>query len=84
MTNDKHRNKKLSLYTKFLFCMINKDEYEPFKKLAKEVGSTEASVIKHLYRIDRGSRSAMAMKIIDAIKKLCPKSGLVKHIKNRS
>ncbi len=64
--------------------MINKDEYEPFKKLAKEVGSTEQSVIKHLYRIDRGNRSKTALKIIDAIKKLCPKAGIVKHIKSRS
>ena len=83
LTKYKHTDKKLSLYTKFLYCMVNKDVYEPFELLAKEADTTEHTAIKKLYEIDEGKVTKTGKKIIEAIKKLCPKAGLIKHIKER-
>ena len=74
----------LSLYTKLQHCLLSKNILEPFKVIADEANTTEQTVIKKLYEIDKGKITDTSKKIIEAIKKLCPKAGLVKHIKNLS
>ena len=75
-------NKNLSLYTQLKICLARKGL--GFDDVAREAGSTTGSVTKILYRIDEGQISPTGRRIIEAIKKLCPRSGLIKHIKSRS
>ena len=69
---------KMSLYTQFLHCWLKKHSSEPFDALAKEAGTTPQSVVRYLYRIDRGDRTPTAKRIIEAIIRLCPKGGFAK------
>jgi len=67
-----------SLYSRFLHCWLKKHSSEPFDALAKEANSTPKSVVRYLYRIDRGDRTPTSKRIIEAIIRLCPKGGFAK------
>ena len=61
-----------------MHCWLKKHSSEPFEVLAKEADSTPQSVIRYLYRIDKGDRTPAAKRVIDAIIRLCPKDGFAK------
>ncbi|BAN05332.1 hypothetical protein [Nitratiruptor sp. SB155-2] len=74
----------LSLYAKLQHCLLTKGIQDPFCTVAKEAKTTKQTLIKTLYKIDKGIITPTGERVIEAIKKLCPRAGLLKHIKDRS
>ena len=72
----------MSLYTLINYCLAKKGKV--IEDLAKEAGTTKFTTIKKIYEIEKGKITPTGKRVIEALKKYCPKDGLIKRIKARS